>query len=91
MTFPGMKVPDKFLYVRNRSFDECTEVCRSSCSCVAYAYSNMSTRAIDGDYTRCLVWMGELLDMEKRTQGGEDLYIRINRLSGMISCFSLFA
>ncbi|KAM0866012.1 hypothetical protein ACQ4PT_042897 [Festuca glaucescens] len=80
LTIPGMKVPDKFLHVRNRSFDECKEECRRNCSCVAYAYSSMSNMDIEGDVTRCLVWMGDLTDMEKCTQGGENLYVRANRL-----------
>ncbi|KAJ1267534.1 hypothetical protein BS78_07G063900 [Paspalum vaginatum] len=82
LTLPGMKVPDHFLFIRNKSFDECMVECRSNCSCVAYAYANMSTRAIDGDETRCLIWTGMLIDMEKCNQGGENLYVRINKLSG---------
>jgi hypothetical protein len=79
-----MKVPAKFLHVRRRSFDECTEECRSNCSCVAYAYSSMRNMDIDGDDTRCLVWTGDLIDMENFSQGGENLYVRTNRLRGMI-------
>ncbi|KAF0897718.1 hypothetical protein E2562_000434 [Oryza meyeriana var. granulata] len=82
LAYPGMKVPDKFIYIQNKSFDECTAECRSNCSCMAYAYSNITVRVIEGDDTRCLLWMGELIDMEKVTQGGENLYIRINRLNG---------
>ncbi|KAM0827458.1 hypothetical protein ACQ4PT_068180 [Festuca glaucescens] len=82
LTFPGMKVPAKFLHVPRRSFDECTEECRSNCSCVAYAYSSMRNMDIDGDDTRCLVWTGDLIDMENFTQGGENLYVRTNRLRG---------
>jgi hypothetical protein len=82
LTIPGIKVSDKFLHVRSRSFDECKEECRSNCSCVAYAYSSMSNMDIDGDATRCLVWMGDLITMEKCTQGGENLYVRANRLRG---------
>ncbi|XP_044386203.1 G-type lectin S-receptor-like serine/threonine-protein kinase B120 [Triticum aestivum] len=82
LVFPGMKVPDKFIHVPSRSFDECTEECRSNCSCVAYAYSKMSNMDIDGDDTRCLVWMGDLIDMENHTQGGENLYVRTKRLQG---------
>ncbi|KAI4962890.1 hypothetical protein ZWY2020_024663 [Hordeum vulgare] len=57
---------------------------RSNCSCVAYAYSMMSNIDIDGDDTRCLVWMGGLIDMdmENHTQGGENLYVRTRRLQG---------
>ncbi|XP_048552075.1 receptor-like serine/threonine-protein kinase SD1-8, partial [Triticum urartu] len=82
LTFSGMKVPDKFLHVPNKSFDECTEECKSNCSCVAYAYSSMSNMDIDGDDTRCLVWMGDLIDMENNTQGGENLYVRTYVLQG---------
>uniref|UniRef100_A0A8R7QIW0 non-specific serine/threonine protein kinase n=1 Tax=Triticum urartu TaxID=4572 RepID=A0A8R7QIW0_TRIUA len=82
LAFPGMKVPDKFLHVLSKSFDECTEECRSNCSCVAYAYSRMSNMDIDGDDTRCLVWMGDLIDMENNTQGGENLYVRTRILQG---------
>ncbi|XP_044980061.1 G-type lectin S-receptor-like serine/threonine-protein kinase B120 [Hordeum vulgare subsp. vulgare] len=84
LAFSGMKVPDKFLHVPKRSFAECTEECRSNCSCVAYAYSMMSNIDIDGDDTRCLVWMGGLIDMdmENHTQGGENLYVRTRRLQG---------
>ncbi|XP_037472231.1 receptor-like serine/threonine-protein kinase SD1-8 [Triticum dicoccoides] len=82
LAFPGMKVPDKFLRVPSRSFDECTEECRSNCSCVAYAYSKMSNIDIDGDDTRCLLWIGDLIDMENNHQGGENLYVRTKRLQG---------
>lgn len=65
LTIPGMTVPepDKFLYVRNRSFDECTAECNHNCSCTAYAYTNWSSASTIGDPSRCLVWMGELVDM----------------------------
>lgn len=86
LTYPSMKIPDNFIYIHKRSFDECMVECRSNCSCVAYAYSNISSGIIDD--TRCLLWTGELIDMEKVTQGGENLYIRVNRLNGMSSCFS---
>lgn len=42
VTVPGMKVPDKFVHVLNRSFDECAAECRRNCSCTAYAYANLS-------------------------------------------------
>ncbi|XP_021307168.1 G-type lectin S-receptor-like serine/threonine-protein kinase B120 [Sorghum bicolor] len=80
LTLTTMKIPDKFVYVKNRSFDECTAECASNCSCIGYAYANMGTMAINGDDTRCLLWMGDLIDTEKRI-GGENLYIRVNRSS----------
>ncbi|CAN6363362.1 unnamed protein product [Urochloa humidicola] len=94
LPLPGMKVPDKFLYVRNRSFEECEVECERNCSCTAYAYANLSTiftmSAGDSDTSRCLVWMGELLDAEKAGDIGENLYLRLagspvnNKKIGMV-------
>jgi len=83
LTLTAMKIPDKFVYVKNRSFEECSAECTSNCSCTAYAYANMNTTAINGDDTRCLIWMGDLIDTGKgKLIGtGENLYIRVNRLS----------
>ncbi|OEL17111.1 putative inactive G-type lectin S-receptor-like serine/threonine-protein kinase SRK [Dichanthelium oligosanthes] len=83
LTMTAMKISDRFVYVKNRSLDECSAECTSNCSCTAYAYANMSTTAINGDATRCLLWMGDLIDTEKRIGEGENLYIRVNRLSGI--------
>ncbi|CAL5054011.1 unnamed protein product [Urochloa decumbens] len=79
LTLPGMKVPDKFLYIRNRSFEECEAECERNCSCTAYAYANLSTilTMSASDTSRCLVWMGELLDSEKAGDIGENLYLRL--------------
>ncbi|KAL5216937.1 hypothetical protein ABZP36_008338, partial [Zizania latifolia] len=85
LTLPNMKVPDKFLYIRNRSFDECTEECRHNFSCTAYAYANLSIAASTrGDTSRCLVWMGELVDMAKVSTFGENLYLRLPNSTGKI-------
>uniref|UniRef100_A0ACD5YGW8 Uncharacterized protein n=1 Tax=Avena sativa TaxID=4498 RepID=A0ACD5YGW8_AVESA len=81
-TLTGMKVPDKFLHIPGRSFGECAEECVNNCSCAAYAYSRMSNMYIDGYETRCLVWMGDLIDMENSTHGGENLFVRTNIVRG---------
>ncbi|KAK3132733.1 hypothetical protein QOZ80_6AG0526940 [Eleusine coracana subsp. coracana] len=75
LTLTGMKSPDKFVFVKNRSFKECA----ANCSCVAYAYANLSTRTTKGDGTRCLVWTGDLIDTEKWGDllPSETLYLRI--------------
>ncbi|TVU50758.1 hypothetical protein EJB05_02147, partial [Eragrostis curvula] len=73
--------PDMFLHVKNKSFDECRAECTINCSCTAYAYANMSTKAANGDDTRCLLWMGDLIDTEKHIGLGKNLYIRVNKLS----------
>ncbi|KAF7011377.1 hypothetical protein CFC21_025694 [Triticum aestivum] len=78
-TLRGMKTPDKFLYVRNRSFDQCTEECKRNCSCSAYAYANLNNGSGAADQSRCLIWLGGLVDMAKFRDGGggEDLYLRL--------------
>ncbi|CAM0901825.1 unnamed protein product [Alopecurus aequalis] len=82
ITLPGMKTPDKFLYIRNKSSDQCAAECSSNCSCTAYAYSNLSSLDTIGDSSRCLVWMGELVDTGKPVGGvSENLYLRISSSS----------
>ncbi|KAM3245175.1 hypothetical protein ACQJBY_056482 [Aegilops geniculata] len=81
LNLPSMKVPDQFLHIKNRSLDECIAECTSNCSCTAYAYTNMSTKVINGGETRCLLWIGDLIDTEKFSGEGENLYIRVNGLS----------
>lgn len=74
MAMPGMKVPDKFLHIQNRSFDECASECNLNCSCTAYAYANLSSVGVMADLTRCLVWSGELTDAGKFAIG-ENLHL----------------
>ncbi|PNT61924.1 hypothetical protein BRADI_5g23050v3 [Brachypodium distachyon] len=88
VTLPRMKVPDKFLHIRNRSLDECKAECTGNCACTAYAYANFSRNLAKADPSRCLVWTGELIDTEKYNgdsfftagksiNSGEDLYLRL--------------
>jgi hypothetical protein len=85
-----MKVPDKFVYVRNRSFEECTAECDRNCSCTAYAYANLSSILARSGPSRCLVWIGELVDLEKDGAIGENLYLRLAGSPGMYGSMSLF-
>ncbi|KAL6601613.1 hypothetical protein ACP70R_044833 [Stipagrostis hirtigluma subsp. patula] len=80
LALPGMKAPDRFVLVGNRSFDECAAECSRNCSCVAYAYANLGSSSVKGDSTRCLVWAGELIDTEMlgdNVEGSEILYLRL--------------
>uniref|UniRef100_A0A0D9XGI1 non-specific serine/threonine protein kinase n=1 Tax=Leersia perrieri TaxID=77586 RepID=A0A0D9XGI1_9ORYZ len=80
VTVTGMKPPDKFVRVANRTLDACAAECSGNCSCVAYAYANLSSSRSDGDTTRCLVWAGELIDTVKVGLGSSDsdtLYLRL--------------
>ncbi|RCV12842.1 hypothetical protein SETIT_2G300100v2 [Setaria italica] len=78
LALPGMKSPDKFVLVRNRTSEECAAECAKNCSCVAYAYADLSSSGTKGGMTRCLIWAGELIDTEKMGDmaGGETLYLR---------------
>uniref|UniRef100_A0A0E0QUS7 non-specific serine/threonine protein kinase n=1 Tax=Oryza rufipogon TaxID=4529 RepID=A0A0E0QUS7_ORYRU len=79
LAVPGMKSPDKFVLVPNRTLDACAAECSSNCSCVAYAYANLSSSGSKGDMTRCLVWSGELVDTEKEGEGlsSDTIYLRL--------------
>ena len=50
--------------------EECREQCLRNCSCLAYSY-----------YERigCMSWSVNLIDLQKFTRGGADLYIRLVR------------
>ncbi|CAM0953714.1 unnamed protein product [Alopecurus aequalis] len=78
ITLTEMKVPDNFLHIQNKSFDQCEAVCNQNCSCTAFAYANMSGASAMADSSRCLVWSGELVDVGKTTAGSrENLYVRL--------------
>ncbi|GJM99469.1 hypothetical protein PR202_ga16567 [Eleusine coracana subsp. coracana] len=81
LAVPGVKAPDKFVHVRNRTSQECAAECSRNCSCVAYAYADLgqSLSKSTGDGTRCLVWDGDLIDTEMMsdTAGRDTLYIRV--------------
>ncbi|KAL9321290.1 hypothetical protein ACSQ67_013129 [Phaseolus vulgaris] len=62
----NMKVPD-FVHRSDSLEDECKSECLENCSCVAFAYD----RGIG-----CMVWSGDLIDIQKFSSGGVDLYIR---------------
>ncbi|KAL6333336.1 hypothetical protein AAG906_028521 [Vitis piasezkii] len=48
--------------------DECREQCLKNCSCMAYSYYSG---------IGCMSWSGNLIDLQKFTQRGADLYIRL--------------
>ena len=62
-----MKVP--YFAERNTiAVENCSEHCLNNCSCIAYAYD-----AGIG----CMTWTGSLIDLQKFSIGGADLYIRL--------------
>ncbi|KAF8409412.1 hypothetical protein HHK36_005488 [Tetracentron sinense] len=74
LTLKGMKLPDTSLSFADKSMTlkECEAVCRKNCSCTAYANSD-----ITGGGTGCVIWTGDLMDLRKYTEGGQDLYVRV--------------
>jgi hypothetical protein len=81
LALPGLKAPDKFVRVGGdrSTFEECATECTHNCSCVGYAYANLSSGKSSGGTTRCLVWFGELVDTGKvgEVLGSDTLYLRI--------------
>ncbi|KAG5561450.1 hypothetical protein RHGRI_004481 [Rhododendron griersonianum] len=66
----GAKLPDFASLVMVEKIDECRQNCLKNCSCHAYAF-------VSG--INCMVWSGDLVDMQRFVDGGNDLYIRIAR------------
>ncbi|KAH1120603.1 hypothetical protein J1N35_003763 [Gossypium stocksii] len=64
-----MKVP-AFPHPSSISNGECKDQCMNmkNCSCVAYAYD---------DGIGCMLWSGDLIDVQKFSASGVDLYIRL--------------
>ncbi|KAJ6978901.1 G-type lectin S-receptor-like serine/threonine-protein kinase [Populus alba x Populus x berolinensis] len=64
-----MKVPTFAQYCPNTySEQECKDECLKNCSCVAYLYYK--------DFG-CMAWTGNLIDIQKFSEGGKDLNIRL--------------
>uniref|UniRef100_A0A453QZU7 Receptor-like serine/threonine-protein kinase n=1 Tax=Aegilops tauschii subsp. strangulata TaxID=200361 RepID=A0A453QZU7_AEGTS len=79
MPLSGMKPPDRFVIVGNTSLRECAAACGRNCSCMAYAYANLSSSIENRDLTRCLVWVGELVDTGRlgASTASDTLYLRL--------------
>ncbi|KAL2943965.1 hypothetical protein RDABS01_032312 [Bienertia sinuspersici] len=71
----GTKLPDtrKVVYNKSMSLKECERLCHANCSCVAYANSDIRHGG-----SGCLMWFDELLDIRVYSNGGQDLYVRMN-------------
>ncbi|CAL9145422.1 unnamed protein product [Musa hybrid cultivar] len=70
-----MKLPDHFVSLNNTNISGCRSQCQANCSCTAYAYSELPVG--NANISRCLVWMGELIDTHKVSRKREDLYLRL--------------
>ncbi|CBI18761.3 unnamed protein product, partial [Vitis vinifera] len=62
-----VKVPD-FVEWFPALKNQCRDMCLKNCSCIAYSYNNG---------IGCMSWSRDLLDMQKFSSSGADLYIRV--------------
>nr|DAD23137.1 TPA_asm: hypothetical protein HUJ06_024600 [Nelumbo nucifera] len=63
-----MKVPDFAIWSAAIDVKACEEQCLKNCSCVAFAFDSG---------IGCMSWNGSLIDIQKFSAGGIDLYIRL--------------
>ncbi|PSS24735.1 G-type lectin S-receptor-like serine/threonine-protein kinase precursor, partial [Actinidia chinensis var. chinensis] len=68
MKIEGVKFPDFADLMEAENSEDCEENCSKNCSCLAYAF-------VSG--VNCLVWSGDLTDIQHFADGGNDLYIRV--------------
>ncbi|XP_068667556.1 G-type lectin S-receptor-like serine/threonine-protein kinase At4g27290 isoform X2 [Aristolochia californica] len=68
-----IKLPDLPTSLNNLSASQCQSQCLSSCSCMAYSFANVSFPPSP----RCLIWTGNLMDLEENYTTGQDLYVHL--------------
>lgn len=70
----GVKMPDSKRFVVNQSHTsdmDCRGSCLRNCSCTAYA---------ENSFIGCVVWFGDLVDMRKYSERGQDVFIKMDAL-----------
>uniref|UniRef100_A0A175YM10 Non-specific serine/threonine protein kinase n=1 Tax=Daucus carota subsp. sativus TaxID=79200 RepID=A0A175YM10_DAUCS len=70
----GIKVPDAFNAELQSDLDikACHNLCLKNCSCTAYGASRLNSDK------GCLTWYGELIDIREFSDGGQDIYVRVD-------------
>ncbi|PRQ19963.1 putative protein kinase RLK-Pelle-DLSV family [Rosa chinensis] len=73
--FTDLKLPDTTHSWVNKSTNikECRAKCLNNCSCMAYTSSDIKAGG-----SGCAIWFGDLLDIRKIPDAGQDLYIRMS-------------
>ncbi|KAK9068909.1 hypothetical protein SSX86_013025 [Deinandra increscens subsp. villosa] len=71
--YNALKFPDNPIVWGNYTNHICEAKCLQNCSCMAYA--NVDVYGNNG--SRCVVWIGDLVDMKNFPDGGEEIYIRM--------------
>jgi hypothetical protein len=71
----SLKVPDTSVAVAKGglSLEECEKECFKNCSCTAYAVADVRNGG-----SGCLAWYGDLMDIQKLSDQGQDLFLRVN-------------
>ena len=72
--FSGLKLPDTTHTWVNSSMtlEDCKAKCWENCSCTAFANSD-----VRGGGIGCVMWFGDLIDMNQMSNVGQDLYVRL--------------
>ncbi|KAG9454357.1 hypothetical protein H6P81_007261 [Aristolochia fimbriata] len=68
-----IKLPDLPNPLENLNESQCQSQCLRSCSCVAFSFANVSIPPSP----RCLIWSGNLMDLEENYTTGQDLHLRL--------------
>ncbi|GAU20779.1 hypothetical protein TSUD_84970 [Trifolium subterraneum] len=73
----SLKVPDTSMAVAKGglSLEECKTECLNNCSCTAYAVADVRNGG-----SGCLAWYGDLIDIQKLSDQGQDLFLRVDKV-----------
>ncbi|PHT60845.1 hypothetical protein T459_35304 [Capsicum annuum] len=73
--YSGIKLPNtKYShYDKTIALEGCRQACSRNCSCTAYSNLDIT----NGD-KGCLLWFGELIDIRKLSERGQDIYIKMD-------------
>jgi len=71
----GLKLPDTSEATAKEgwSLNQCEEDCLRNCSCTAYAVLDVRNGG-----SGCLAWHGNLIDIQKLSDQGQDLFVRVD-------------
>ncbi|KAK1427796.1 hypothetical protein QVD17_16491 [Tagetes erecta] len=70
--YSGLKFADNPVVWGNYTNHECEAVCLNNCSCMAYAKVD-----VYGNGSRCVSWVGDLVDLKNFPNGEDQIYIRM--------------
>uniref|UniRef100_A0A0R0IPR8 non-specific serine/threonine protein kinase n=1 Tax=Glycine max TaxID=3847 RepID=A0A0R0IPR8_SOYBN len=84
----GLKIPDTSVAIPTRglSLEECEKECLRNCSCPAY-----SVLEVRNGGSGCLAWHGNLIDIQKLSDQGQDLFVRVDvvELALVLRCIQI--